>query len=509
VNLAVDKSSAEPAYEQISRQIEELVRQGLLGPGARIPSIRQLAQRLGLANSTVAIAYDELAARRVIETRRGSGTFIAGEVDAPRKIDLSRGAGDGAAHDARPMNWEKYFFGSDFFGMPVGAKNQKLIRFTQASPDPALFPLERIKQVSASMLWTPQAFFFDRANPQGYQPLVEHIEKEMALAGVPMAAGQNDVILTGGFQRALSLLIDYLIRDGQKVAIEAPCFTQLLNLLIAKRVGYVPIPVDGQGMDTEYLAGVLARGEVQAVITIPTFHNPTGVCMSRERREHLLRLAEQYRVPVIEDDWGRLLRYEGEDDRPLKALDEGWYVIHIGSYSKCLLPGLRIGWITCPSAVAQQLVCAKLGADNSDSQFLQVLLHNFIEGSHFHRHIRHTVKQYRKRRDAMCDTLARCLPSGCRYRQPQGGFSVWLELPSHLRSMPLLKMARERGVDFFPAAFMMPDRYDTNALRLCFSRLKEEDIQRGTQVLCEVIADAMNNPGLLQGGFQQYEDLFI
>src|SRR5207253_2044644 len=128
-----------------------------------------------------------------------------------------------------------------------------------------------------TMLWTPKSFFFDTANPQGYQPLVEYLEKEMALLGIPMAPGQNEIILTGGFQRALSLLIDYLLRPGDKVAIESPCFTQLLNLLIAKRIDYVPIPVDGQGMDTEYLAGILARGQVQAVITIPTFHNPTGV----------------------------------------------------------------------------------------------------------------------------------------------------------------------------------------------------------------------------------------
>jgi DNA-binding transcriptional MocR family regulator len=508
LNLTVDKSSSEPAYEQISRQIEELVRQGLLSPGARIPSIRQLAQRLGLANSTVAIAYDELAARRIIESRRGSGTFIAGSGNASGSPDLDRRTSALAQRDVRPMNWEKFFFSSDFFGMPVGPRNENLIRFTQALPDPALFPLERIKQVSASMLWTPQSFFFDSANPQGYQPLVEYLEKEMALYGVPMAEGQNDIILTGGFQRALSLLIDYMIGAGEKVAIESPCHTQLLNLLIAKRVGYVPIPVDGQGMDTEYLAGVLARGEVQAVITIPTFHNPTGVCLSHERRLHLLQLAEQYRVPIIEDDWGRLLRYDGEEDTPLKALDPGGYVIHVGTFSKCLLPGMRIGWITCPSKVALQLVRAKVGADNSDSQFLQALLFNFIEASHFHRHIRRTAKHYRKRRDAMCDTLARCLPAGCRYRQPQGGFSVWLELPGHMRSMPLLRLARERGVDFLPAAFTMPDRHDTNALRLCFSRLPEEEIRRGTEILCETISDAINKPELLHSGFRQYEDLY-
>jgi DNA-binding transcriptional MocR family regulator len=118
------------------------------------------------------------------------------------------------------------------------------------------------------------------------------------------------------------------------------------------------------------------------------------------------------------------------------------------------------------------------------------------------------VKIYKRRRDAMCDTLAKLLPAGCRYRQPQGGFSVWLELPPHIRSMPLLRLARERGVDFSPAAFMMPDRHDTNALRLCFSRVAEEDIQRGTTELCHTISDAISRPELLTSGFQHYEDLY-
>src|SRR5690606_26066099 len=125
------------------------------------------------------------------------------------------------------------------------------------------------------------------------------------------------------------------------------------------------------GMDTDYLATVLNRGEVKAVITIPTFHNPTGVTMSHARREHLIKLAARHRVPIIEDDWGRQLRYGGESPPLLKAMDPGGYVIHIGTYSKSLLPGLRIGWITCPAGLSVPLVCAKLGSDNADSYFLQ------------------------------------------------------------------------------------------------------------------------------------------
>jgi 2-aminoadipate transaminase len=507
LNLNIDKTSPEPIYLQISQQVQELVRQGLLKPGAKIPSIRQLAQRLALSNSTVATAYDDLSANRIIETRRGSGTYISATAES-NGLDLNRTPLVEPQRSVQPMGWERYEFGSDFFGMPVSAKSAGLLRFTQASPDPALFPLERIKQVSATMLWSPKSFFFDLANPQGYQPLVEHLEREMALFGVSMAPGQNEIILTGGFQRALSLLIDYLIKPGEKVAIESPCFHPLLNLLIAKRVGFVAIPVDDQGMDTEYLSRVLARGEVQAIITIPTFHNPTGVSMSNARREHLLRLAEQYSLPIVEDDWGRMLRYDGEDDQPLKAMDTGGHVIHIGTFSKCLLPGLRIGWITCPAAAARQLLYAKMGADRSDSQFLQALLYNFIEGGHFHRHVRRTLKHYKRRRDALCEALARDLPPGCSFRRPQGGFSVWVELPNHIRSLPLLRLAREKGIDFSPAAMMTPNRHDTNALRLCFSRLGEEDIRRGTTILCETIGNAMDNPDLLSHGFRTFEDLF-
>jgi 2-aminoadipate transaminase len=252
----------------------------------------------------------------------------------------------------------------------------------------------------------------------------------------------------------------------------------------------------------------LARGEVKAIITIPTFHNPTGISMSQERREHLLRLAMQHRVPVIEDDWGRALRYEGEAVPPLKALDRGGYVIHIGTFSKTFLPGLRIGWITCPAAVSVALLRAKIGADSGDSTFLQALLFDFIQKGHFDRHVRKSVKEYKARRDAMCSTLSGCLPHQCRFRIPHGGLSVWIELPEGMSSIGLLRLAREAGVDFLPAAFMMPDRQDASALRLSFSRNSIQDIVTGVKILCSVIADCIERPELLAAQAKDYEGLY-
>jgi DNA-binding transcriptional MocR family regulator len=510
VNLSIDRENKTPVYEQIRQQITQLVRDGLLPPGTKIPSVREMARDLGVSVKTVRTAFDELAAERIIETRHGSGTYVAERPDVVIGDNLrTRDEMQSALSELPPMRWEPFYFNSEFFTMPRSKRHGGgLIRFTAANPDPGLFPFERIKQVATNMLWYPQQFFFDYGNAQGYQPLVEYLEKEMALAGVPMAEGENDIILTGGFHRALSLVLDLILRPGQKVAIEAPSYSGILNHLIAKRIEYVPIPVDGEGMDTEFLAGVLAQGEVRAIITIPTYQNPTGSTMSIARREHLIRLAARHRVPIIEDDWGRLLRYEGEAPPPLKSMDPGGYVIHIGTFSKSFLPGLRIGWITCPAAISLPLVRSKVGADVGDSYFLQALLHEFILKGHFEKHVRKSVKEYRQRRDVMCDMLRKLLPPGCRFRVPQGGLSVWVELPDFIKSVPLLSLARNAGVEFLPAAFCMPDRKDMSALRLSFSRTPVDEIEAGIKILCSVIGDCIDNPEILAAAASGYEELF-
>ena len=509
MNLKVDKANGTPIYEQIRSQIEQMVRDGLLLPGTKIPSVRQLALKLGVGKNTVSQAYDELSAESIIETRHGSGTFITDKLTIATRENLRTSAELDPLSGERPrMRWDPFHFRSDFFSLPVSERSQDLIRFTMASPDPELFPFERIKQVASNMLWYPKEFFFDYGSTQGYPPLVEYLEKEMALAGVPMAAGENDIIITAGFSRALSLVLDFIIQPGNCVAIEAPSYSGLLNLLIAKRIDYVPIPVDEFGMDTDYLETVVRRGEVQGIVTIPTYHNPTGVTMSNERREKLLDISRRFNMPIIEDDWGRLLRYEGVAPPPLKAQDSGGHVVHIGTFSKVFLPGLRIGWITCPSSIALPLVRAKLGQDSSDSLFLQSLLHEFIIKGHFAKHVRKSLREYKKRRTAMVEALNVHLPAGCSFIEPYGGFSIWLNLPPHIKSVPLLSIAREHGVDFVPATICMPDRKDSNALRLSFSRNSVEDIDRGIKSLCSIIRTCVEDPTKLHSGAHSFEELF-
>jgi DNA-binding transcriptional MocR family regulator len=509
MNIQVDEHDAVPVYSQIATQIRGLIIDGLLAAETKLPSLRELARQLGVSSTTVHTAYEILAAEALIELRPGSGTVVTKFPGVAAGTNLrSRDEMDSGIDDIPLMSWDLYKFRSEFFLVPQSqSPAREMIRFIQASPDPSLFPFDRIKQTVTRMLWNPQEAFFDRGHPQGYLPLVEYLEKYMALAGVPMAEGANDIIVTNGFQRALSVTLRLLLRPGEKVAVEAPTYSAILNLLLAERIEFVPIPMEADGMDTEYLARVLRRDDIRLVITIPTYHNPTGITMSQAKRAQLIRLAARYKLPLIEDDWGRMLRYDGKASPPLKAMDAGGHVIHIGTFSKCFLPGLRIGWITCPANLAITLVRAKLAADQSDSFFLQALMHEFIANGYLAAHLRKSIKEYRKRRDAMVAALRAHLPAGCSFVTPQGGFSIWVKLPKGIYSLPLLTLARQAGVEFLPSAYCMPDRRDATALRLTFSRTPLDIIPTGVELLCGVIKRCMSHPDLLDLEAESIEEL--
>lgn len=507
MHIQLDRHSKVPLYKQIIAQIAGWARSGELPPGAILPSVRQLTKDLGVGIRTVRQAYDELRAQGVIDTVPGGGTFIA---DRPGGVDLAipRAEMQTELNNVPRMIWEPYKFDSTFFGLPrTPGRTDDLIDLSRAQPDPSLFPFERIKAVIRDMLWNPREFFFDRGHAQGYMPLVEWIENEMQLTGVTIGPKANGVILTAGFQRALSLLLDIIAGRGDQVAVEQPTYASILNLLIAKGIRAVGIPMDGAGMDTEYLAQILTKERIKAVITVPTYHNPTGTVMSNERRAHLLKLAVMHRLPVIEDDWGRPLRYTGEAVPPLKAVDPGGYVIHVGSFSKTFLPGLRIGWITVPADFAVTLIRAKLAADKGDSWFLQVLLHEFILKGHYDKHLRRSVRIYKHRRQTMLKALRDHLPHGVSWIEPPGGLSVWVKLPARLPSTPLLVRARQQGVSFAPAQLFNPGKEDGPQLRLSFSRCDHDEITDGVKRLGHVIAEALAGPGELVREGVSFRDL--
>jgi 2-aminoadipate transaminase len=397
------------------------------------------------------------------------------------------------------MDWSAYQYDWPYFGMPrhsgkwQGGGEEEWINFSRAIPDVRLFPFERIKKVSSQMLWDPQTYFFDYAHPQGYMPLIDYLEQRLAKEGLPIGDGRTDFCITSGFQTALNLLLSLLVKPGETVMVEDPTFNSILNLLTARDIPHVGVPMEADGMDVDYLERQVPRVKPKAIITIPTLHNPTGVTMSREKRERLIDLAQRFGVPIIEDNWSLILGHEGVRQPPLKALDGGGHVIQIGSFSKAFLPGTRVAWVVLPSGVAVSFSRLKRALDRSDSPFLQTLVHEFIRKGYMDLHCRKVERIYRARRELMDELMQQHFPGEVTWKRPQGGFYFWVQLPRGMRSMEILKLAVAEGVEFAPGNYFNVGRTESNCMRLAFSTLTQPQLRTGVKRLGAVLRTALAN----------------
>jgi DNA-binding transcriptional MocR family regulator len=511
MHIQIDKNSPVPLYRQIVAEIRRLIEEGLLAAGTRLPSSRELAEKLDISRKTALIAYQELIADQWLESRPQSGTYV---VDRSAIAGLSKKPSKGEPEPAevsKTMDWASYQIPGGFFSLPPERKATEQtttpISFIKATPDSRLFPFEQIKQITQQLLWDPKAFFFDYGHPQGYQPLVEYLEKKEALAGVAMKPGQNDVVVVSGFQQGMNLLTNLLYKPGEAILVEMPTYAAILNFLIARKIPYFGVPVDGSGMVVDKIPAILKREKISALITIPTFHNPTGTVMPAGRRKKLLEIAAEYKLPIIEDDWAQDLRYDGAEVPSLKSLDEHGNVIRLGSFSKIFLPGLRLAWATLPSELAVPLVRMKRGCDRGDSFFLQVIMHEFILKGYLDKHLRRTKRIYKARRDALLETMDEHFPKELTWTRPKGGFSLWVNLPKKIKSLALYHYCRERGAEFAVANFFWPGKQDTNGFRLSWSLLEEGEIIDGATRLGAALKKVLAKPQVLDEFAKIYGEL--
>ncbi len=506
--IQLDRNSKEPVYRQIMNGIIGLIDSGVLAAGERLPSSRDLARAAGVTRKTVITAYQELVALQYLDSSIGSGTFVSElkgvvkkRAEGPAEYPAPIFEAKEKPEDLKKMDWGKHSLPGNFFAIPRSNASKykgsdKFISFAKALPDSGQFPFDRIKKIAGRMLWNPQENFFTYGHPQGYQPLVEWVQQSLAAEQVDMREGKNDVILAGGFQLALSLLLTFLLKPGKTVAVEDPTYTSVLNALIARGIPHKGVPMTDAGIDLESLKKLLKTGKVGLIIVTPTLHNPTGAIMPLENRKELLRLASTFQVPIIEDVYLMFLGHDGSSLPSLKALDRGGYVFQAGSFSKVFLPGLRIGWITAPSEVALPLVKLKRATDQGDSFFLQTLMHEFIIKGYFDMHLRKMRRVYAGRREVMLDELKKNMPKQVKIHEPLGGLTVWLELPGKFVSRELYERALQAGIEIAPGNFFHEGKRDVPGFRLAFSLSNHVDIKDGIKRLSKVTADFLKANGV-------------
>lgn len=371
----------------------------------------------------------------------------------------------------------------------------EVISFAGGLPAPEVFPVAEVQAATHRVLdqHGPQALQYSAT--EGFQPLRELLVRHMARYGIEVAPA--NLVVTTGSQQALDLIGKLFINSGDRILTEEPTYLGALQAFTSYQAQYLPVPVDDEGLSLDRLEEAI-RGGPKFLYVLPNFQNPTGVTLSLERRRRLVELASHYGAPIVEDDPYGQLRYEGEHQPSLVRLDAEYHgagngrpftggVIYLGTLSKTLAPGLRIGWIVAPEEVAVRLAQMKQGADLHSSTFAQMVAYETARGGFLDSHVRLIRRVYRERRNAMLASLERHCPPGVRWTRPQGGLFLWLTLPAGVDSTALLRDALEEKVAFVPGHAFHPLGGGGNTMRLNFSHCPPEVIEEGVARLGRVL----------------------
>jgi GntR family transcriptional regulator / MocR family aminotransferase len=481
MRIPLDRQSAIPLYKQIKTYLQQGILSGSLAADTRLPASRQLARDLGVNRITIENAYAELASEGLVFSRLGSGTYVL----APDPF-LSHPKNNS---DAPWPLWQQSVLAQEKVTRSKlsvtkrdAVRHPNMISFASGIGDANLFPAEDIRKALQSVMRQDGIAALDYGERNGYGPLRESIAHILASQGIQMLP--ENILITAGSQQALSLVSQLLLNPGDAILVESPTYSGALDLFHALGFKVVGIPVDSQGMQVEVLEKLLQQHHPKLIYTIPNFHNPTGTCLTTSRRRQLLVLADRYNVPIIEDDFVGDLRYEGHTQPALKALDPGGCVIYISTFSKMLMPGLRVGFIAADGPVYDSLVNFKRIHDVATSALVQRALEAYVTVGRYQTHLRRSCQIFRKRRDVMIASIQRYLPVDVRFDPPQGGLFIWLQLPRGIVSEDLLSLAWEEGVDFAPGNPFFPDgTQGSDWLRLNFVAQEPDQIEEGIKRL--------------------------
>lgn len=381
----------------------------------------------------------------------------------------------------------KYIKASEIRELLKITERPEVISFAGGLPAPELFPVQALAELTCRLILDQGQKALQYSTTEGWRPLREKIACRMGkVFGTHVTA--DEITITSGSQQALDFVGKVLINPGDEVFMESPSYLGAINAFRAYEPRFVEVETDSDGMIPEALEEALKRARhPKFIYVIPDFQNPTGRTWSLERRKALVRLAAQYGVLVVEDCPYGELRYEGEMLPAVKALDDEGRVIYLGSFSKTLSPGMRIGWIAAHRELLEKFVLVKQGADLHTSTISQMQINQYLETQDFDAHIQELRRVYRMRRDALNHAMKMYFPGDVHYNYPLGGLFAWVELPDGTDAAELLKEALNKHVAFVPGAPFFPCTPRKNTLRLNFSNMPEDRIEQGIMRLADTL----------------------
>lgn len=373
--------------------------------------------------------------------------------------------------------------------LKLGA-DPEIISFGGGYPDPDIFPIDKLRKVYDAVLLEEGKQALQYTATEGHLGLREKLVKRMEKIGITCDL-DNLFIIQGG-QQGIDITAKMFIDKGDIIITENPTFLGALVAFNPYEPEFVGVSMDNEGMNMDDLEQLLKQNpRTKIIYTVPDFQNPTGVTMSLSRRKRLVELANEYNVIIIEDSPYREIRYEGEDLPSIKSFDTEGRVIHIGSFSKILSPGMRLGWIVAEKELAEKLALLKMAADTQNSTLNMHVVNRFMDLYNIDEHIKHISSIYKQKKDLMMDVIAKTFPSNIKYTNPEGGLFTWLTFPENVDTTLFMKeyALPEAKVAYVPGSSFFPGEIESNHCRINYSYMSEEKIVQGITHLGKLVKE--------------------
>lgn len=494
--IDLNSAASEPLYRQLFDAIAGRIERGAFAPGHRLPPTRSLAGQLGTHRNTIVRAYRALEDAGFVVSTVGRGTFV-------RDVPGRRGAAQGARPpQAGGIAWGSLF--SEASGAEALSRRERLrplpdaraaINLGGMQPAADLLAADQLKRCFDHVLRTRGGRVLGYAPRGGVPRLRALIAEDLTRHGV--SARMDDILVTSGSQQALDLLVRALVDPGDAVLVSASTYAGAINTLQVGGARPIPVPGDAEGPSMAALSRLTHAG-AKALYLMPNSQNPTGRCISARRRVELVEWSRRYGVPLIEDDYVSDLHLDAPPPPPLRSLDGD--VVYIGTYSKKLIPALRIGYVVAPQALRSRLEALKSATDLGTSGLMQHALAEFLERGYLRAHLARIVPEYRTRRDALEAGLRRTLPAEIGFRRPEVGLIQWLDLPPELDCDLVYDRCAQAGVVVMPSSVNRVGEGAEHGIRLCFCAESPERLTEGGLRVGQVIAELLAERGHMRGG---------
>lgn len=498
---AMTFSSADPSqplYIQISDWVEEKIKAGELAPGLQLPPVRTLAQQLSVNRGSVASAYAHLSKIGVLQTGLGRGTFVR---SAPMPAAMT-----GPPKSSPEDFWQPLLAEMNLrLGVPKAAILDHDLQFPWVPENGATsgigarlamdlplsdhrlsYPIvkEALLKLARSLPRDSLAY----GHPQGLFTLRAQLAERARRAGINIES--REILICNGTQQALSMVSSILVQPGDTVVMANPGYpgaARVFRMCGAKIMG---VPVDADGLKVDVLEAMLRDYRPKLIYSVPTFQVPTGTTLSIERRVKLYSLAERHQIPILEDEYANSLFYGDPPPPPIKSLDRQGLVVYVGTFSKTLGAGLRLGWIAGHPSLMARLIQAKEAQDIHTSLISQLLADSLLQDGAYDRHLSTLRDHYGERYRALVRAMKNKFGSSLHFHPSGGAFSIWVTLPEGVSATRWLDFAKARGVHVHRGASYFLEDDNDNTAQVCFSQLDPEAIEAAVDQLSAAFKEA-------------------